>query len=100
MPTVTIEQRNPGVFVLKGELNMQTVPQLRQQALQMLSGLTGKVSIDLSDVTRSDSAGLALLIDWMRLAQAQQLEIQFQHLPQQMLQIARVSELEDLLPIQ
>lgn len=87
-------------FVLSGELNMMTVPDVANRAVSEFAGLSGEVSIDLSGVSRADSAGLALLVDWLRLARRAQFTIRFQHLPEQLLQIARVSELHDVLPIE
>ncbi len=78
---------------------MYTVPELLSTSQEMFAGTQGKVNVDLAAVSRSDSAGLALLIAWMRLAQAYNFEIHFENLPEQMRQIARVSELEPLLPI-
>lgn len=77
---------------------MHTVPDLFASSQALFAGAQGKVNIDLAAVSRSDSAGLALLIAWLRLAQAQKFEIHFDNLPEQMRQIARVSELEPLLP--
>jgi phospholipid transport system transporter-binding protein len=99
MPTVTIEQHSPGQFLLKGEINMYTVPELLTASQALFADLRGEVSVDLAAVSRSDSAGLALLLAWMRLAQAHKFAIHFQNLPEQMRQIARVSELEQLLPL-
>ncbi|MBI3562710.1 MAG: STAS domain-containing protein [Gammaproteobacteria bacterium] len=99
MSRVNLQQASPGQWALSGELNMQTVPELFASSQSLFAGLQGKISIDLQQVTRSDSAGLALLIAWMRMAQARSFEVCYQHLPKQMLQIAQVSELDKILPL-
>lgn len=99
MATVTLEQESNGQFHLKGELNMYTVPQLFADSQTQLTKQSGDVNIDLGGVSRSDSAGLALLLAWLRLAQQQNLTLHFHNLPEQMRQIARVSELDTLLPL-
>lgn len=95
----SIERRGTNQFVIKGELNMQTVPALAESAHTMLAQATGELSVDLSGVSRADSAGLVLLIDLQRLARRQQCTIRFGHLPDQLQQILHLSELDDILPI-
>ncbi len=87
-------------FMVQGELNMQTVPALTRDTQALLAGADGEVEIDLSGVTRADSAGLALLAQWLRLAKRDGFSLCFQNVPAQLLQIARVSELHKILPIQ
>lgn len=88
-----------GEYLIEGELDKNSVPLLASQAQQVLVAASNKLVIDLAAVTRSDSAGVALLVEWMQLAEQRQLEIQFRHLPQQMRDIAHASNLDELLPI-
>lgn len=85
-------------LVVAGELDFTTVVRLRETA-QPLLGAGADVRIDLQGITRSDSAGLALLVDWMRAAQRLGKPIQFLNIPPQMLAIARVSSLDQVLPL-
>lgn len=85
-------------LVVAGELDFTTVVQLLKDA-QPLLGRGTDVRVDLQGVTRSDSAGLALLIEWMRAAQRLSKSIQFLNIPPQMLDIARVSSLDQVLPL-
>ena len=98
MSMPSLKKISQNTFSVSGELNMQTVPAISRTANSQLLGLQGKVSIDLSAVSRADSAGLALLIDWLRIAKQNQYSIAFRNLPKQLQQIAAVSELEDILP--
>jgi len=94
-----IEQQGDQTYLLKGVLNMQTVPALEREAQSLLDGVEGEVCIDFSGVKHADSSGLALLIELQRLARRLGSTVSFVHLPEQLLQIARVSELQDILPI-
>lgn len=87
-----------GGFRVAGELRFGTVPVLLRQAQDLFGAGAGAIDVDFSGVTRVDSAALALLLEWMRLARRQQREIVFRNLPQPMVAMARVSGLEDLLP--
>jgi phospholipid transport system transporter-binding protein len=53
--------------------------------------------IDLAGVTASDSAGLALLIEWLSVAKSAGRSLRFENIPSQLQQLARLSEVEELL---
>ncbi len=53
--------------------------------------------VDLSGVGHSDSAGLALLIEWLSVAHAAGKTLRYENMPTQLQQLARLSELEGLL---
>lgn len=95
----TIERKEGNNFVIRGELNMQTVPAVAESARNVIKQVSGEVSVDLSGVSRADSAGLALLIELQRLSRQQQCAIRFLNLPEQLSQILHLSELDDILPV-
>ncbi len=99
MANATIKVLGDGHFLVEGELNAMTVPDLWRAASGLIKGVSGTLLFDLKGVGRSDSAGVALLIDWMRQARDRQLEIKFQNLPEQMWEIARVSDLDQVIPL-
>ena len=53
--------------------------------------------IDLAGVTASDSSGLALVIEWLSVAKAAGKELRYENIPTQLQQLARLSEVEELL---
>ena len=87
-----------GLLHVSGELTFATVNDILGPAQNLFESITD-LDIDLADVTRSDSAGLALLIDWMRRAKTDNKKIVFHNIPAQMLAIANASGLDELLPI-
>jgi phospholipid transport system transporter-binding protein len=54
-------------------------------------------TIDLGGVTGSDSSGLALLIEWLSVARNAQRSVHYENMPAQLHQLARLSEVEELL---
>ena len=94
----TISQDGDGRLRLRGELSFASVPALWQQWSEVSSGQT-TLDIDLSEVQRSDSAGLALLVDCVRQARQTGQVLRFLNIPAQMLAIARVSGLDEVLPL-
>lgn len=89
-----------GGYSLSGELDFNTVPVIWKESEAMFTnGSSEELIIDLTAVTRADSAALALLIGWVRRAQAAGVSAVFKGIPGQLLEIARVSGVEDILPV-
>jgi len=85
-------------FEVKGPLQFATVPAVWRSSLCVFTGRHRRLVFDLAGVTRSDSAGLALLVEWMREARKKDIEVHFTNIPAQMEAIARASNLRELLP--
>jgi phospholipid transport system transporter-binding protein len=94
----TLAVQGEGRISLAGELSFSSVPQLLRQSPEVFAGRQ-PIVLDLAGVRWADSAGLALLLEW--LAQARRLgrPLQFVHVPEQILHMAEVSGLQDLLPL-
>lgn len=72
---------------ISGVLNFETVPVLMKQAEQLF-GKLDKVSVDLAEVSDSNSAGLAMLVEMQRIIKMQKKSIDFKNLPEQITIIA------------
>jgi phospholipid transport system transporter-binding protein len=79
-----------------GSLHFSTVRALLSEGISAIEGGRAAV-IDLAGVTASDSSGLALLIEWLSVAKAAGKELRYENLPTQLHQLARLSEVEELL---
>lgn len=86
----------PGQLGLSGPLVFATAGELLTVSRELFAGSSG-ISIDLSGVTKVDSAGLALLLEWLRWGQAEQRPVTFSALPDKLLAIARLSGVEEML---
>lgn len=91
-----LEALGEGRFRLEGVLDARTVGQLLIQGNEQFARLSG-AQVDLAGVTATDSAGLALLIEWLRGARRRGQTLQFIKLPEQLSALARISEVESLL---
>ena len=56
-----------------------------------------RIEVDLAEITKSDSAGLALLLEWITWANHSVREIRFTNMPERVLAIARTTEVDHLL---
>jgi phospholipid transport system transporter-binding protein len=95
----TLQQGAKGRLEIHGDLSFESVPGLWNDCRSRLAD-NSELEIDLSHVQRSDSAGLALLVEWLRQARQTGKTIRFLNIPAQMLAIARVSCLDQVLPLQ
>ncbi len=85
---------------VSGDLTFATVTALLAQSRPLFGGGNEPLLLDLGSVGRVDSAGLALLFEWQRLAASHDRPLAFQEIPAQLLAIARASGVESLLPLQ
>ncbi len=98
MADAQLVENGDGSWLLQGELDFASVPSvLRHAGVNMLG--KERVTVDLKGVTRADSAGLALLVEWLRESELAGNSIEFVNVPAQLLSIARVSGLEDILSL-
>lgn len=98
MSDAQIKSLGEGRMQLSGVLDLDSVSALLS-AIEALTYDVPAVAVDLRDVERADSAGVAVLIAWMRSARQAQRDIRFLNMPSQMLNIARVSGLDAILPL-
>jgi len=83
-------------FRLTGGLTLSSVAELNQLFYAQVPVIDG-VSIELDAVRRVDSAGLVLLLSWMRLFKTQGIAIRFLDPSAQMRSIAELSDLDSIL---
>ncbi len=95
----SLEATEAGGFALGGELNFDSVVALHSQSARLF-GEARTVRLDLSGVTRSDSSGVALLVDWLSRAKARGYGLELVNMPSQMRSIMQVADLEEVLPME
>lgn len=69
-----------------------------EQCSKLLTSNT-EFEVNFSAIARCDSASLAFLTALLRMGKAKTIRFRFSHLPTQMLQIGKVSGLENILPL-
>jgi phospholipid transport system transporter-binding protein len=84
-------------FSVDEPMTFQTVPDLLARSSQWLQSGNGPVVFDLQRAQRADSAGIALLVEWVELARSQQREISIVNLPDQIEDLVRLNDLMPLL---
>jgi len=99
MTECRLESAGEGLFSLHGQLDFVSVAALLISSKSQFDW-SAAIVVDLQAVTDSNSAGLALLLEWMRLAAERKQKLHFRNLPAQLTQIAQINGLQELLPLE
>lgn len=90
MSKLNIIDQGSGLFLIDGDLTFAAIDKRTLKASSFLN--SGKdVTVDLAGVVSTDSAGLALLIEWLKRARARRTHLHFRNIPQQLLTLAKLS---------
>jgi len=87
------------VIALHDDLTFATVAELSTHIHEMLETGGDHCVVDLAQVHRADSAGLAFLLELMRHADSHGQSIRFQNIPKQFVRLATFCGVDNLLPI-
>jgi phospholipid transport system transporter-binding protein len=79
-----------------GSLHFTTVSAIFAAGVAAIDAARADV-IDLAGISGSDSSGLAVLIEWLSVAKAAARPLRYENIPSQLHQLARLSEVEELL---
>ena len=110
---VAISEPSSGRIVVTGELTFATARDARQLGVLVFEGSrAARIVVDCAAVTRADSAGLAVLLDWvpelpgvgvavlldwLSWGRRRSRPVALENLPASLLAIARISEVDGLL---
>jgi len=92
----TLEDLGEGRFTLSGRMAFDTAGRILRQSEELFEQHT-LLEVDLSGVTHTDSAGLALLLEWITWANHTVREIRFEGVPAKIDAIAKTTEVDSLL---
>lgn len=93
-----ITEPSPGRIAVTGELTFGTARDARTLGILVLEGSRAEhLVIDCQGVSRADSAGLAVLLDWLAWGRKRSRPVTLENLPESLLAIARISEVDTLL---
>lgn len=95
---VQIGENTTGRIVVNGDLTFATAREARQLGLLVLEGTRAeRIVVDCAGVVRADSAGLAVLLDWLAWGRRRSRVLSLENLPASLVAIARISEVDGVL---
>jgi phospholipid transport system transporter-binding protein len=93
MSKLTIVNEAAGHYVADGDLTFSAMDKKTVSSFAFLA--TGKqITLDLGKVGNADSAGLALMLEWIKHARSKRVQLRFINIPAQILNLAKLSGLE------
>lgn len=84
-------------MAVEGDMLVTNAVDLRHQGEALLASLVSPVTVDLAQVTAVSSAGVSVLLSWMRKAEALGKQLVVANIPEKMRDVCRVSGLDTLL---
>jgi len=88
----------PGTLSAQGPLTFASARRASELGAAALShAAAAKLEIDCRGITASDSAGLAVLLEWLSVARRAGRSLRYAQLPEGLAALARISDLEELL---
>lgn len=90
MSQLNIIKQGPRHFIIDGDLTFATIDKQTLKSFSFLKSAS-EVTVDLSGVSNTDSAGLALMIEWIKYSRHNRTQLSFKNIPEQLLNLAKLS---------
>ena len=91
MSSLSIIKKSPKHFIVEGNLTFATIDKQTLKSFSFLNEPTQEITLDLGRVTSTDSAGLALMIEWIKYSRNNRTHVIFKNIPEQLLNLAKLS---------
>ncbi|MCK5353517.1 MAG: STAS domain-containing protein [Methyloprofundus sp.] len=86
---------SPGHYILLGDLVFSNINKASTKILNFKQSAP-TISIDLQQLGKIDSAGLALLIEWVKYSHLHNKKLRFKNIPAQLTALAKLSYLSEI----
>ena len=96
MSDFDLRRSDDGRYGVAGEMTFDTAEQILRGSEAWFRDGTS-LQVDLSQVTRADSAGLAVLLEWRALARSRGADVHYSGIPESLSAIAKTTEVEALI---
>jgi phospholipid transport system transporter-binding protein len=93
MSTYSLSKQTNDSYYVIGDLTFFTLNKKTIGSFDFLKSAKD-ICIDLEKVSTADSAGLALLIEWIKQSKLRGTSLTFENIPQQLLTLAKLSSFE------
>jgi len=93
-----LEAQADGRYRLAGDLGFDAAADILQRGRAAFAGESA-VRVDLAEVSDADSAGLAVILQWVGEARREGRDLRFDNLPKRLADLARISGVSDFVPV-
>lgn len=95
MSKLAIVNEGSGRFLVDGDLTFSAMDKKSVSSFAFLT-VAKQVTLDLGGVGNADSAGLALMLEWIKHARSKRVQLRFMNIPEQLLNLAKLSGLDNV----
>ena len=93
MNKLAIINEETGRYSVEGDMIFSTMDKKTLNSFVFLT--TGKqITLDFGKVSNADSAGLALMLEWIKQARTKRVQLRFINIPEKILNLAKLSNLD------
>jgi len=99
MHNIEVIALTPGNYLVKGDLTFNNINKATVKILNFKQTgpvINSVINIDLQQLGKIDSAGLALLIEWVKNSRTYKKELRFDNIPAQLTALAKLSYLSEI----
>ncbi|RLA23040.1 MAG: anti-anti-sigma factor [Gammaproteobacteria bacterium] len=99
MQNIEVITLSAGNYLIKGDLTFSTINKASVKIFdfkRIASTIDSGINIDLQQLGKIDSAGLALLIEWVKFSRTYKKELRFNNIPTQLTALAKLSYLSEI----
>ena len=93
MSAFKLIKQTAGTYCVEGDLTFLSIDKKTVNTYGFLKSAK-KICIDLASIDSADSAGLALLIEWIKVSKVYNTDLTYKNIPQQILTLASISGLD------
>ncbi len=89
--------RDGNKLVVQGPVTIDNVVEITQRGAALLD--ENNLIVDLKNVTEVDSAIVSMLLEWLRNARNKNHQLQFVHVPQNLISLIQLYGVAELIPL-
>ncbi|WP_299080079.1 STAS domain-containing protein [uncultured Paraglaciecola sp.] len=104
MEALAVTEAAAGCFNLRGDFNRHTIPKsaaldsLKKGCQQITADAV--LTLDLGGVDHADTAALAWVMNFLKHAQRRPIQIELKNIPESLLKLAKISDVDSFLSVQ
>lgn len=93
MPAFSLIEQTAGTYSVEGDLTFLSINKDVVRSYDFLKS-ANNICIDLTNVSSADSAGLALLVEWIKHSKVYSTDLSYKNIPHQLHTLASLSGLD------
>ncbi len=99
MRKTAVTWQEPNMLRVSGEVDFATAAAIRREGEELINRAPDAFVVDLGGLDSTHSVALSVLLRWLAVARQQNKACRIERIPAKLLDVARVSGLDQVLPL-